>query len=53
VRYDYRASESGIGDIPPRLIIRAMLRIILWLHNNPTATPTPAQLFTKFKELVR
>ena len=52
-RLDYRASEREMDQIPLRTIVKGLLSITLWLHNNPGATPTRQQLFTKFKEFLR
>ena len=52
-RLDYRATESQVDQFPLRSVVKALLRVMLWLHNNPGVSVTRQQLFSKFKELMR
>ena len=58
-RIDFRATENELEQIPLHKLIRGLLRIILWLYNNPNRTeltnnPAGLQLlYKKFKELIK
>ena len=52
-RLDYRAIESQVDQFPLRTVVKALLRVMLWLHNNPGVSVTRQQIFSKFKELMR
>ena len=52
-RLDYRATESQVDQFPLRSVVKALLSVMLWLHNNSDVSVTRQQLFSKFKELMR
>ena len=52
-RFDYRATESDVEQFPLRAVVKALLSVMLWLHNNPGVSVTRQQLFSKFKERMR
>ena len=52
-KIDYRASENDVDQIPLRRIVKGLLSVILWLHNNPGVTVSRQKLFSRFKERMR
>lgn len=52
-RIDYRAGEDDIDQFPLRRIVKGLLGVMLWLHNNPGVTVSRQQLFSEFENRMR
>ncbi len=53
MRFDYRAGEDDVDQFSLRQIVKGLLGVMLWLHNNPAASVTRQQLFSEFKKRMR